>query len=96
MTKTGYYYKKWLIDDFSFTIYTYNMITDTYDEYKVYNLMTLVGEQTVYGEEIELILSKEPSLRDKKCKIAFSYTLINESTQEKVVKNQNYYYTIYW
>lgn len=96
MTKTDYYYNGYAIENFSFTLSKYNAETDTYDEYKAYDLMPSISRDIVYGEEITVDVGKDAALRDQKCKITLSYSFIDEATGETITEQQNYYYTLLW
>lgn len=96
MTKTGYYYNNYAIKDFVFTLSVYNANTDAYDEYKVYDLIPSISRDVVYGNEITIDVGQDSALRDKKCKIALSYSFLNETTGETITEQQSYYYTLHW
>ena len=87
---SGYLYSKKPLSSFYVKVSVYNENTDTYDEYKSFDLMDKLSEGVVQGKEISLDIGKDGSMRKKKYKISVSYTIDSVYTQ------QNYYYTVDW
>lgn len=87
---SGYLYNKKPFSSFYVKVSVYNENTDTYDEYKSFDLMDQLSEDVVRGKEISLDIGKDESMRNKKYKITVSYTIDGVYTQ------QNFYYTVDW
>ncbi len=89
-SEKGYYYDQKQLNRFDFIVSVYNEYTDTYDEYKTFDLTEHLSDSTVTGEEISINIGKDESIRGKKCKMSIVYTI------DGVSKQQDYYYTLLW
>lgn len=86
----GYYYDQKQLTHFDFVVSVYNESTDTYDEYKTFDLMEHLTDSAVTGDEISINIGKDESIRGKKCKLSVIYTV------DGISKQQDYYYTLLW
>ncbi len=86
----GYYYDQKQLTHFDFIVSVYNESTNTYDEYKTFDLMEHLSESTLTGNEISINIGKDESIRGKKCKLSVIYTV------DGISKQQDYYYTLLW
>lgn len=95
----NYYFKGKRLNKFSFELYRYDYDSDTgldeadpYIFYDKKDLMQLLNG----GDLFEIVLSKDPQLRNRPCRIVVTSEFFDESSAQIITTQQTYLFTFDW
>lgn len=95
----NYYFKGKRLNKFSFELYRYDYDSDTgldgtdpYIFYDKKDLMQLLND----GGLFEIVLSKDPQLRNRPCRIVVTSEFFDESSAQVITTQQTYLFTFDW
>ena len=95
----NYYFKGKRLNEFSFELYCYDYDSDTgldgtdpYIFYDKKNLMQLLNGSGLF----EIILSKDPQLRNRPCRIVVTSEFLDENSAQIITTQQTYLFTFDW
>ena len=95
----NYYFKGKRLNKFSFELYCYDYDSDTgldgtdpYIFYDKKNLMQLLNGSGLF----EIILSKDPQLRNSPCRIVVTSEFFDENSAQIITTQQTYLFTFDW